>query len=62
MPEIALRFILNNPNVSTIIPGMRKIRNVEANVRASDAGALSEELYTRLEPHRWERRPAGWSQ
>src|SRR5207248_8937473 len=32
MPEMALRFILNNGDVSTIIPGMRKRKNVEGNI------------------------------
>ena len=62
MPEMALRFILSNPNISTVIPGMRKSRYVEANVAASDAGPLSEELLVRLRAHRWERQPTEWSQ
>lgn len=62
MPELALRFILNNPDVSTIIPGMRKLRNVEANVAASEAGALPEELHKKLRAFRWVRKPAPWSQ
>jgi aryl-alcohol dehydrogenase-like predicted oxidoreductase len=62
MPEMALRFILSNPNVSTIIPGMRKTKNVEANVEASDAGPLSSELLEELRKHRWERSPTQWSQ
>src|SRR5437016_5565356 len=40
MAEMALRFILNNPTVSTIIPGMRKLKNVAANIAASDKGPL----------------------
>ena len=44
MPDMALRFILNNPDVSTIIPGMRKVRNVEANIAASDAGPQPDEV------------------
>lgn len=62
MPEMALRFILNNPTVSTIIPGMRKIRNVEANIAASDAGPLSADLHHQLRAHRWDREPTPWSQ
>ncbi|MFL6214571.1 MAG: aldo/keto reductase [Blastocatellia bacterium] len=62
MPEMALRFILNNPTVSTIIPGMRKIRHVESNIAASDAGPLSDELHTKLRAHRWDRQPTRWSQ
>ena len=62
MPELALRFILNNPDVSTIIPGMRKLHHVEANVAASDAGPLPLELHEKLRPFRWVRKPAPWSQ
>jgi len=61
MAETALRFILNDPAVSTIIPGMRKIANVDANISASDAGPLSAELQEKLRPHRWIRKPAPWS-
>jgi aryl-alcohol dehydrogenase-like predicted oxidoreductase len=62
MPEMALRFILSNPTVSTIIPGMRKPRHVESNVAASDAGPLPDELREKLKVHRWVRKPAPWSQ
>src|SRR6266700_886917 len=62
MPEMALRFILNNPDVSTIIPGMRKIRNVEANIAASDKGPLPAALHAELQKHRWVRTPTAWSQ
>jgi aryl-alcohol dehydrogenase-like predicted oxidoreductase len=62
MPEMALRFILNNPTVSTIIPGMRKLHHVEANTSASDAGPLPDDLHARLRGHRWERQPEPWSQ
>ncbi len=62
LPEMALRFILNNLTVSTIIPGMRKIKNVEANIAASDAGPLPEAVHAQLGGHRWDREPTGWSQ
>ena len=62
MPELALRFILTNPTVSTIIPGMRKMSHVEANIVASDAGPLPSELHEQLRAHRWVRKPAPWSQ
>jgi len=61
LPEMALRFILTNPDVSTIIPGMRKLRNVEANLAASDAGPLPEALHAELRKHRWVRKPTPWS-
>ncbi len=62
MPEMALRFILNNKDVSTIIPGMRKIRNVESNIAASAKGPLSTTLQSELIKHRWIRTPTSWSQ
>jgi aryl-alcohol dehydrogenase-like predicted oxidoreductase len=62
MPEMALRFILNNPDVSTIIPGMRKIHHVEANLSASDKGPLPAALHQQLRAHRWDRKPTAWSQ
>lgn len=62
MPEMALRFILNEPTVSTVIPGMRKERHVRANLACSDAGPLPPELHQALRAHRWERTPTEWSQ
>ena len=62
MADMALRFILANPTVSTVIPGMRKLQHVRANLSASDAAALSPELLQSLKAHRWDREPADWSQ
>jgi aryl-alcohol dehydrogenase-like predicted oxidoreductase len=62
MAEMALRFILNNPDVATIIPGMRKIKNVEANIAASGKGPLPTVLHAELQKHRWDRTPTEWSQ
>lgn len=62
MAEMALRFILNNDDVSTVIPGMRKLHHVESNIACSDAGPLPEDLHTKLREHRWERVPTEWSQ
>jgi aryl-alcohol dehydrogenase-like predicted oxidoreductase len=62
MPELALRFILNNTDVGTIIPGMRKLHHVEANVAASETGPLPPELHEKLRAFRWVRKPAPWSQ
>lgn len=61
MPELALRFILSQPAVSTIIPGMRKANHVESNIAASDLGPLDTGLLTKLNDHRWVRKPAPWS-
>ena len=62
MPEMALRFILNNPVVSTIIPGMRNLEHVASNIAASDAGPLPEDQHATLVPHHWDRQPTQWSQ
>jgi len=62
MPEMALRFILSNPDVATVIPGMRRLHHVDANLAASDAGVLPDPLLTQLRAHRWDRTPTAWSQ
>ena len=62
MPEMALRFILSNPDVSTTIPGMRKLKNVMANMQASDGKGLTKNLLDELKNHRWDRQPTQWSQ
>ena len=61
MPELALRFILSNPDVSTVIPGMRKLSHVQSNIAASEAGPLPPELLEEVRKHRWVRKPAPWS-
>jgi aryl-alcohol dehydrogenase-like predicted oxidoreductase len=53
LAEVALRFCLSHTAVSTVIPGMRSIRNVDRNVEAAEAGPLDEEQLAALRPHRW---------
>jgi aryl-alcohol dehydrogenase-like predicted oxidoreductase len=53
--EYALRYVLAAPEVSTVIAGMRSVRNVERNAAVSDGQPLSEEQLTALRRHRWER-------
>jgi aryl-alcohol dehydrogenase-like predicted oxidoreductase len=55
MPDLALRFILANADVATIIPGMRKPTHVHANLAASDGAALDPAVVQRLRRHRWDR-------
>jgi aryl-alcohol dehydrogenase-like predicted oxidoreductase len=57
MPDLALRFILSHPAVSTVIPGMRRPAHVEANLAASAAGPLPDRLVGELRRHRWDRMP-----
>ena len=61
MPEMSLRFILSHPAVSTTIVGMRDPKHVRQNVAASDAGPLDSGLLQELKKHRWDRKPAHWS-
>jgi aryl-alcohol dehydrogenase-like predicted oxidoreductase len=61
LPEMALRFILSHPVVSTTIPGMRKVEHVRENIAASDAGPLDKTLLAELKKHRWDRKPQRWS-
>lgn len=61
LPELALRFILSDARVSTVIPGMRSIPHVRANLGASDGQTLSPAMRTRLREHRWDRSPTAWS-
>ncbi len=62
MAEMALKFILHHPAVSTIIPGMRKLHHVEMNMAISESEPLGENLMNSLRQHRWDRTPTWWSQ
>jgi aryl-alcohol dehydrogenase-like predicted oxidoreductase len=53
--ELALRYILSNPAVSTVIPGMRSVRNVERNLAVADGAGLPPEQVEALKRHRWVR-------
>jgi len=55
LPGLALRFILANPFVSTVIPGMRKSAHVEANLASSGREPLPATLIDALRAHRWVR-------
>lgn len=61
LPEASLRFIMSHPAVTTVIPGMRQLRNVEANMKTGDGRGLSPEWIEKLRSHRWDREPATWS-
>ncbi|HJQ97309.1 MAG TPA: aldo/keto reductase [Candidatus Polarisedimenticolaceae bacterium] len=55
LPELALRFILSRPEVSTVIPGMRRPEHARANASVSDGRTLSPALLGRLEAHAWDK-------
>jgi aryl-alcohol dehydrogenase-like predicted oxidoreductase len=62
LPEIALRFILQNPDVHCVIPGMRRLAHVHSNLAVSDGRRLPDPLMSELRRHRWDRTPTEWSQ
>jgi aryl-alcohol dehydrogenase-like predicted oxidoreductase len=55
MAETALRFVLSHPAVSTVIPGMRTVRNVERNAAVSDGRTLTAQQLSVLAGHSWQR-------
>jgi aryl-alcohol dehydrogenase-like predicted oxidoreductase len=55
LPELALRFCLSSPQVSTVIPGMRRAAHVRQNVAAAEKGRLTAGMLTKLEGHAWEK-------
>jgi aryl-alcohol dehydrogenase-like predicted oxidoreductase len=61
LPEMSLRFILSNPDVSTTIIGMRNLNHVKENFATSDAGPLDKALLDELKKHRWDRQPQPWA-
>jgi aryl-alcohol dehydrogenase-like predicted oxidoreductase len=61
LPEMALRFVLSHSAVSTTIIGMRKLDHVRENIALSDKGPLDPQLLQELKKHRWDRKPAPWS-
>jgi aryl-alcohol dehydrogenase-like predicted oxidoreductase len=55
LPEVALRFVLSHPAVSTVIPGMRSMRSVEGNMAVGDGQGLPADQVEKLRAHRWDR-------
>lgn len=55
LPQAAIRFALDHPAVSTVIPGIRSAAQAEANCAVSDLPALDADLTRRLRAHAWRR-------
>jgi aryl-alcohol dehydrogenase-like predicted oxidoreductase len=53
--SVALRFAMAHPAVSTVIPGMRNVAQVEQNAAVSDEPKLSDALMEELKKHNWRR-------
>ena len=54
LPEVALRYVLSRPEVSTVIPGMRSVGNVERNAAVGDGSGLDDETVKALKAHRYD--------
>ena len=55
LAEAALRFIISFDAVTSVIPGMRKEKNLRANISSENKGKLSRKLLEELKVHRWEK-------
>jgi len=55
LPELALRFALHHPAVTTVIPGMRTVRHVERNLAIADGKPFPASLLAAMRRHRWDR-------
>jgi aryl-alcohol dehydrogenase-like predicted oxidoreductase len=44
LPELALRFVISNPAISTVLMGARSVEEVEQNVRSVGKGPLPEDV------------------
>ncbi|MEJ2053082.1 MAG: aldo/keto reductase, partial [Calditrichaceae bacterium] len=53
LPEAALRYTISFDEVTVVIPGMRKEKNLLANLESVKKGALSDSLIKTLDSHRW---------
>ena len=62
LPQFALRFVLQHPAVSTVIPGMRRISHVDSNLAVTQMPPFDAELQQLAKQHRWNRTATWWSQ
>lgn len=60
LAELALRFALSRPEVSTVIPGMRKVEHVRSNIAAGDGRRLTARLLDELAGHAWDKNWYEW--
>jgi aryl-alcohol dehydrogenase-like predicted oxidoreductase len=55
MAEAALRFIISHDTVTSVIPGVRKEKNLLANIASVKEGKLSPKLIEELKVHKWDK-------
>ena len=49
LPELALRFVISNPHISTTLMGARSVTEVEQNVRSIEKGPLSQDVLDEIQ-------------
>jgi aryl-alcohol dehydrogenase-like predicted oxidoreductase len=47
--ELALRFVISNPDISTVLMGARSVAEVEQNVHSVEAGPLSPDVLSAIQ-------------
>ncbi|MES3002616.1 MAG: aldo/keto reductase [Pseudomonadota bacterium] len=62
LASVALRFVLSHPGIAVVVPGMRSIPHIDANMACSVPGPLPGDTLSMLARHRWDRQPTWWSQ
>jgi aryl-alcohol dehydrogenase-like predicted oxidoreductase len=55
LPQAALRFGLDHPAISTVIPGIRSVQQAQLNCAVSDLKPLPPPLMEKLRRHNWRR-------
>jgi aryl-alcohol dehydrogenase-like predicted oxidoreductase len=55
LPEAALKFCLSFPEVSVVIPGMRKIKHVQSNIALAHSKPFEKPVLEKLRSHAWKR-------
>lgn len=53
LAALALKYVLAHPAVSTVIPGMRRLENVDANAAVSDGVPLPDDVQHALKEHKF---------
>jgi D-threo-aldose 1-dehydrogenase len=49
LPELGLRFVLSNPEVSTVLTGVKSLDELEQNMRTVEAGPLSQSILKEIQ-------------
>jgi aryl-alcohol dehydrogenase-like predicted oxidoreductase len=49
LPELALRFVISNPDISTTLMGARSVSEVEQNVQSVEKGPLAQDVLDELQ-------------